>query len=40
MEFEAKHLSKLGVEKQDIMYRQFNTVSGIINRIYYGIVRE
>jgi len=39
-EFETKHLQKLGVEKQDIMYRQFNTISGITNRIYCGIVRE
>jgi hypothetical protein len=43
--FEAKHLPKLGVEKQDIMYRQFNTVSCITNRIitnriYCVIVRE
>jgi CCR4-NOT transcriptional regulation complex NOT5 subunit len=39
-EFEAKHLTKLSVEKQDIMYRQFNTISGITNRIYCVIVRE
>jgi len=43
--FEDEQLSKLEVEKQDIMYRQFNTVNfitnGIItNRIYCVIVRE
>jgi hypothetical protein len=38
--FEAEHLSKLRVEKQDIMYRQFKTINGITNRIYSVIVRE
>ena len=38
--FEAIYLPKLRVEKQDIMSRQFNTISGISNRIYCVIVRE
>jgi len=39
-EFEAEHLTKLSVEKQDIIYRQFKTINGITNRIYCAIVRE
>jgi len=39
-EFEAEHLTKLSVEKQDIMYRQFKTINGITNRIYCAIVKE
>jgi len=38
--FENEHLSKLEVEKQDIIYVQFNTIGGITSRIYCGIVRE
>jgi len=43
--FEDEQLSKLEVEKQDIMYRQFNTVNFttnriITNRIYCVIVRD
>jgi CCR4-NOT transcriptional regulation complex NOT5 subunit len=38
--FEAIYLPKLRIEKQDIMSRQFNTISGISNRIYCVIVRE
>jgi len=39
-DFETEHLSKLSVEKQDIMYRQFKTINGFTNRIYCAIVRE
>jgi len=38
--FENEHLSKLEVEKQDIIYVQFNTIGGITSRMYCGIVRE
>jgi hypothetical protein len=35
-----KQLKELGINEQDILYKEFTTNSNVPNRIYYVIVRK